>query len=193
MAMTLQVLPGTYYVGLKRPSMFFIRASRSRIDEELGKLGFRNIKWHDRGPDAPPVNPRSYPAYRDSWDEWVSAEVDSARIVQLPSAAADAIGWIVGMGPSASPYTTPATSPASTPTTPNTHPSIPSPMPSTPVATETIVPTPFDSPDAKELLRVAGPSALLGEVAVMVFMGLYARNRAAAKAEKAVERAASRR
>lgn len=186
MTLTLQVLPGTYYVGLKRPSMLFITASRGRIDEELVKLGFRNIRWHDRS-EAPPVNPRSYPGYRDFWDEWVTAEVDAPRVVTLPSAAADAIGWIVGVASGASPYSSPSAPspmPAPSPTTPST-----SPEPKNQI----VVPDVFQSEDVKEMLRVAGPSVFLGEVAIVVFMGLYAKNRAAEKAEKAVERAARRR
>jgi len=192
MGTTLQVLPGTYYAGFTRPWY----ASQSAVTGRLEGTGFTNVHWHSRKTGPPPVDPHSFPGYSDDWDEWISADMAAPRTVTLPAMPA----WIVAVGPTGvSPIPSSMVVPG--PGGPPGGGSWPSSVPGTGV----FIPSPLDpvlpgagaaetlfDPAAQKLLRTAGPSVILAEVAFVVLMGLYAKNRAAAKAAEIREREAAR-
>lgn len=57
-----------YYAGADIP--WYVPTSI--VTQGAHDLGFRGIKWHDRGKEAlpPGIDPRSDGAYSDAWEEW---------------------------------------------------------------------------------------------------------------------------
>jgi hypothetical protein len=109
---------GRYYAGIDRP--FFV--SDGMIQSALDDYNVRVVGYHDRDDLAPPVNPRTDPAYDDDWDEWVEAEYSGpSRPVDVTKRWA----WLV-MVPARTSTTEPALPPAAPVST-----SVPASAPST--------------------------------------------------------------
>lgn len=69
--MTVHLEPGRFYAGVSLP--FFV--THAMVQHKLEGLGFSNVTFHDRDQSATlAVNPRKYPAYDDSWSEWIEAD-----------------------------------------------------------------------------------------------------------------------
>lgn len=69
--MTVHLEPGRFYAGVSLP--FFV--THAMVQHKLEGLGFTNVSFHPRDQSAQlAVNPRKYPAYDDSWDEWIEAD-----------------------------------------------------------------------------------------------------------------------
>lgn len=201
-SLKVQALPGIYYAGFTRP--WYV--SQGMVTGKLEDAGFKNVQWHSRKKDAPPVDPRSYQTYSDDWDEWISAVSPDARTITLPAAPA----WLVGVGfgaqaPQAVPqgFSAPSYAPTSFgPSQPSQLPAQPS-SPAAPSLATTLEQTAQEAilnasqqaqaslsdPATQDMLRTAAPAALFTEVSLIVILGLYAKHRAEEKAATARARA----
>jgi hypothetical protein len=87
MSVAINLVPGRYYAGFTRPWY----ASQSAVTSRLEDAGLTHVTWHPRESSQPPVNPHSDPGYKDSWDEWISVDMPTSKVVELPARPA----WIV--------------------------------------------------------------------------------------------------
>lgn len=97
MGRAIQLEPGIWYAGLKRPLL----VSRSMVETLLrdalpppAAAGVQQFQWHEREAEFPPFDPHHAPDYRDDWDEWFSVEY---RGDQYPMLVPDALAWVVGV------------------------------------------------------------------------------------------------
>ncbi len=70
--MTVHLEPGRFYAGVSLP--FFI--THAMVAHKLESMGFSNVSFHDREKEIASlkVDPKKYPAYDDSWSEWIEAD-----------------------------------------------------------------------------------------------------------------------
>lgn len=94
MSISITLVPGRYYAGINRP--FYV--SQGMVSSAMKDAGFTNLAWHDRDKGPPPVNPKLDPGYKDNWDEWISVDMPTNKVVELPGRPS----WIVA-APSAPP------------------------------------------------------------------------------------------